>query len=102
LIDVAPELVSELQRLLAEEGESELASQAAQLCIVERCRCGDFFCSTFYTAPRLARCFGSGHRTIALEPDAGYLNVDVVGANIVQIEILYRADLRAKIHAALP
>jgi hypothetical protein len=36
------------------------------------------------------------------DPEAGFLNVDVVGANIVQIEILYRDDLRAKIHAALP
>jgi hypothetical protein len=102
LIDAAPELVSELQQLLAQEGEPELASQVAQLCIVERCRCGDFFCSTFYTASRPTGPFGPGHRTIALTPEAGYLNVDVVGANIVQVEILYRDDLRTKIQAALP
>jgi hypothetical protein len=102
LIEVAPELVSELQRLLTQEGEPELASQVAQICIVERCRCGDYFCSTIHTAPRPAGWFGPGHRTIALDPEFGYLNVDVVGTKIVQIEILYRDELRAKIHAALP
>jgi hypothetical protein len=102
VIDVVPELVSELQRLLTERGEPALAAQVAQLRIIDRCRCGDHFCSTFYTAPRPTGAFGPGHRTIALVPETGYLNVDVVGYDIVQIELLYRDDLKAKIHAAMP
>jgi hypothetical protein len=30
------------------------------------------------------------------------LNVDVIGSEIVAIEVLYRDDLRIKIHAAAP
>jgi len=52
LRDVAPELVAELQSLLADEGENGLAAQVAELAIWELCSCGDTFCSTFYTAPR--------------------------------------------------
>jgi hypothetical protein len=92
----------ELQRLLTKEGEPALASEAVQLRIVARCRCGEDFCSTFYTVLRPIGTFGHGHRTIALAPEIGYLNVDVVGSDIVQIEVLYRDDLKAKIHAAVP
>jgi hypothetical protein len=102
LIEIAPELVSELQRLLIQEGEPVLASQVAQVCIVDRCRCGDDFCATFYTAPRPKGPWGPGHRTIALQPKSGYLNVDVVESDIAQIEVLYRDELKAKIHSALP
>jgi hypothetical protein len=100
--DVAPELVAELQQLLSQEGEHALAKKAFELTIVERCRCGDFFCATFFTAPRAEGPFGPGHRTIALDPKSGMLNVDVVGTDIVQIEVLYRDDIRIKICAAVP
>jgi hypothetical protein len=30
------------------------------------------------------------------------LNVDVVGSQIVQVEVLFRDELRIKIHAAAP
>jgi hypothetical protein len=49
---IAPELVTELQSLLMELGEHGLATQTAELAIVELCSCGDAFCSTFYTARR--------------------------------------------------
>ncbi len=102
LKNVAPELVSELQRLLAEEGEHDLAAQVETILIVDRCRCGDHFCATFYAVPRPGGPWGAGHRTIALSPEKGYLNVDVLGPKIVEVEILYRDDLKAKIHAAMP
>jgi hypothetical protein len=102
LIDVAPELVSELERLLVQAGESRLAAHANSLRIVDRCRCGDDFCATFYTRPRPVGAYGSGHRTIALSPETGYLNVDAVGPDIAQVEVLFRDELKAKIHAAIP
>ena len=86
LIDVAPELALELARLLVQEGESSLASQVNDLRIVDRCRCGDDFCATFYTAPPPAGAWDPGHRTIALVPETGYLNVDAIGPDIVQVE----------------
>jgi hypothetical protein len=79
-----------------------LATQVADLTIVDRCRCGDDFCATFYTVGRPNGPFGPGHYTIALSPLVGMLNVEVIGSQIVQIEVLYRIDLRTKIHAAVP
>ena len=100
LIDVAPNLVLELEQMLVEEGEPALSAQVAGLRIVDRCRCGDDFCASFFTAPRPVGSYGPGHRTIALAPALGYLNVDVVGGDIVQVEVLYRDDVKAEIHAA--
>lgn len=102
LVDVAPELVSELERLPVQEGESGLAAQVKDLRIVDRCRCGDDFCAAFYTAPRPAGAWGPDHRTIALAPEMGDLNVDVVGRDIVLVEVLFRDELKANIHAAVP
>jgi hypothetical protein len=101
LYDVAPELCAELHALLLEKGEGSLAVQVDQLQIVDRCRCGDDFCSTFHTAPYKVP-YGPGHFTVALDAETGMLNIDVVGNKIVCVEVLYREDIRAKIHAALP
>ena len=101
LRDVASELVSELQRLLTEQGEHGLAAQAAELAIVEHCPCGDAFCSTFYTAARPNGAYGSGLQAILLTPQRGMLIIDVVGSDIVGVEILYRDELRTKIRAAV-
>ena len=68
LVDVVPELVSELERLLIQEGDSGLAACVGALRIVDGCRCSDNFCATFYTAPRPVGAFGPGHRTVALAP----------------------------------
>ncbi len=101
LQDIAPELVEELQRLLTDEGRPELADQSAELVVVDRRRCGDDFCASFYTAPPCGP-LGPDHYTIALSPKEGMLNVDVVGARIVYVEALYRDNLRNEIHTAVP
>jgi hypothetical protein len=100
--DVTPELVTELQRLLRRAGESAVAEQVAHLVMVDRCRCGDSFCASFYTAPRPVGRFGPGHRTIPLLSENGILNVDVIGSTIVHVEVLRRDELRCKICAAVP
>jgi hypothetical protein len=52
--EVFPELVTELVRLLEEEGERELAICAWDLRLVAECGCGDSFCQSFRskTTPR--------------------------------------------------
>jgi hypothetical protein len=70
--------------------------------MVDRCRCGDDFCATFYTAPPPLGSFGPGHQTVALSPREGMLNIDVVGTKIVQIEVLCREELRKRVQAAIP
>lgn len=52
LSNVLPALAIELEQLLKNQGEAELAAQVVQLTIVDRCRCGDDFCSSFYTLPK--------------------------------------------------
>jgi len=99
---VLPALASELEQLLTEEGESDLSAQVSELNIVDRCRCGDDFCATFYTEPRPKGRYGSGHRNIALEPSKGMLILDVVGSRIACVEVLYRDEIRKALHGALP
>ena len=99
---VATEFGEEIQKLLLEAGESPLASQVNELMIFDRCRCGDDFCSTFYTAPHPQGPWGPDHRTVALSPRAGILNIDLVGVKIVCVEVLYREEIKVKIHAAGP
>jgi hypothetical protein len=101
LVEVAPELVAELEHLLVRQGEAALADQVSDLLLVERCRRGDGFCGSFYTAPPPVGPFGWGHRTIPLSSDTGILTVDVIGSEIVHVEILYRDDLRETIIAAM-
>jgi len=101
LIDVLPQLVAELEQLLTGEGESALSAQVSELNIVDRCRCGDDFCATFYTEPRPKGRYGSGHRNISLEPSKGMLILDVVGSRIACVEVLYRDEIQKALHAAL-
>jgi hypothetical protein len=44
-----PELSAELEQLLRVSGEHLSAEQIPGLRVLERCRCGDDFCATFYT-----------------------------------------------------
>src|SRR5689334_6753949 len=78
LVDAFPTLCDEIRHLLNEAGESHLAAPLERLSIVDRCRCGDDFCATFYTAPRPVGTYGKGHRCVSLEPAKGMVILDVV------------------------
>ena len=56
--EILPLLALELEQLLNNQGEVELAAQVSQLAIVDRCRCGDDFCSSFYTQPKPEGSYG--------------------------------------------
>lgn len=100
LHDVAPELAVELTKLLIEAGELALADRIKDLAIHDRCRCGDTFCSSFYTVAEHTTPYPKGFRTLALKP--GELHLDVLGTAILHIEVLFRDDLKPKIQAAVP
>jgi hypothetical protein len=102
LTDTLPAFASELRRLLEEQGEVELASQVPGLTILDRCRCGDDFCATFYTQPKPDDAYGPGHRNVRLMPEEGMLILDVVGGEIACVEVLDREDVREKLDAVLP
>lgn len=102
LTDALPEFAAELQQLLIEEGEPELAAQVPALAIHDRCRCGDGICSTFYTHTRPEGAYGPGHRNVALTPEEGMLILDVVNGEIMCVEVLDREDIRHKLEEILP
>lgn len=103
LTDTLPAFAAELRQLLIQKGESELAARVPGLMIVDRCRCEDTNCGTFYVQPKPNGSFGPGHRNVRLLPDDGALLIlDVVAGNIVAVELLDRPRVREKLDAALP
>ncbi|MGB7497160.1 MAG: hypothetical protein WBR26_11545 [Candidatus Acidiferrum sp.] len=102
LVEILPAFAAELQRLLTEKGEPELAVQVPSLRIFERCSCGDDFCGTFYTQPKPKGAYGPGHRNVVLAPDDGTVILDVVEDQICCVEVLDRPEIREKLNAVLP
>jgi hypothetical protein len=102
MVEALPELSDEIVRLLLQEGEDGLAHQVPRLHIVDRCRCGDDFCSCFYTAPKPSGGFGLNHRNVELHPDEGMLILDVVDDRIHQVEVLFRDEVRSVLNSVMP
>jgi hypothetical protein len=100
--ETLPVLSQELEQLLKDTGEAELASQVSGLEILDRCRCGDDFCASFYTQPKPNGAYGPGHRNVILEPAKGMLILDVVHDLIAHVEILHRDEIRQELLAILP
>jgi hypothetical protein len=97
-----PDLVNELTSLLRKKNEKELLEQVPLLRLVARCRCGDDFCATLYTAPKPKGAYGPNHESLSLDPSSGQLILDLVDRKIVCIEILFREDLRSKVLQLFP
>lgn len=102
LSEILPALALELEQLLKNQGEAELAAQVSQLTVIDRCRCGEDFCSSFYTQPKPEGGYGPSHRSFDLDAADGMLLVDVVAEKIAHVEVLNRADVRRDLLAALP
>ena len=102
LADILPEFALELERLLARVGAPELAAQVPGLMVVDRCRCEDSFCSSFYTQPKPEGRYGPGHDCLDLDADEGMVVLDVVAGAIVHVEVLNRADIRTKLLSQIP
>jgi len=102
LSEILPQLARELEQLLQKKGELGLAAQVPQLAIVDRCRCGDDFCSSFYTQPKPEGAYGPGLECMNLDAADGMLILDVVAGTIAHVEVLYRDEIRQTLIAALP
>jgi hypothetical protein len=102
LVEMLPGLSAELQRLLTERNEVELAAQVPDLNVVDRCRCGDDFCAMFYVLPMPEGVYGPQHRNVALTPKEGMLILDVVANKIAAVEVLYRDEIRQKLLTEFP
>jgi hypothetical protein len=97
-----PEFSSELETLLLQSGRTSLAREVAQLWIVDRCRCGDDFCATFYTAPKPQGKYGPKHENIELSPENGMIILDLVDGVIQCVEVLYRDEVRSELQSIMP
>ena len=81
----APVFAAELEALLRDAGEHELAASVNGVRIVQPCTCGDDFCASFYTIKRNKSKSGRSRRgSVEIEPAALYL--DVSDGQIVQVE----------------
>src|SRR5579884_3454605 len=60
---------------------------------VDRCRCGESFCSTFFVQPPPVGSYGPTHYNVELDPEQGTLILDVVDGRIACVEVLYRDDI---------
>lgn len=100
--EALPELSSELARLLLQKGENDLADQVVKLRIVDKCRCGDDFCSSFYTTPKPSGSYGPKHRSVELQPDNGMLILDVVNDQIHHVEVVYRDEVQSVLKSLFP
>jgi hypothetical protein len=94
LANLLPEFANELQVLLKKQGQTELAAQVPGLRVVDRCRCGDDFCATFYTQPEPQGSCGPGLECMDLDAHEGRVIVDVVDGTIMNVEVLYRDEIR--------
>lgn len=63
LQDGLPDLADELTALLSSQHEGALAEQVPLLRLTDRCRCGDDFCATLYTAPKPEGAYGPNHES---------------------------------------
>lgn len=102
LIDLFPELAAELEQLLLEQGEADLARQIPTLGVIDRCHCGDDFCGTFYVLPKPKGAYGPDHRNVSLEPKEGMLILDVVRERIAAVEVLCRDAVRRRLLIEFP
>jgi len=102
LSTVDPEFSSELRQLLTAAGEDALAAQVASLDVVDRCRCGEAQCATFYTQPKPAGAYGPGLRSVQLSPNLGMLILDVVEERIACVEVLDDDRFRRRLLLACP
>jgi hypothetical protein len=102
LKDALPGLADELAQLLVAAERQPLADQVPGLSIVDRCRCGDDFCASFYTLPKPDGSYGAGLECIDLDVENGMIILDVVNGCIAHVEVLYRDEVRRNLIAALP
>jgi hypothetical protein len=87
--DVLPRLARGISQELLELGETALAAQVHDLRVRQPCPCPDKFCQSFYTENHTAGTpYGGDHRTVPLLPEGVMVNLDVVGGQIVHVEII--------------
>jgi hypothetical protein len=100
IAEAFPSLATDLQQLLSKRSGSELAAQVPAQQIVDRCRCGDDFCASFYTQPKPTGRYPT--EIIELDTTEGMLILEVVDRAIAHVEVLNREGVRKVLLNAIP
>lgn len=96
LVDALPEFAAELSRGLADLGYKKLATSVNSIVIVERCKCDETGCITFYAAPKTSVTSQRPCNT-AIPAVKGLTCVQYIGQQIVWVEVLGRPEDRKKL-----
>lgn len=92
-----PEFSAEIEQLLRQAGEPELAQQIAELWIGNRCRCGTVLCGAFQVehlpSAVLSLSPNRGPRSVRIAAKDGVVSVDVVDGEIRRIDAANRDDV---------
>ena len=97
-----PELTREIVEFLERTGRTDLANTVPELHIVDRCRCGDSFCSTLYTQHHNGRRPGAECETLEIAPESGMIMLHIADNHITEIEVLFRGEMRQRLLSMLP
>lgn len=95
MVDVVPELAQEIERELQASDYAELADQVTGLRMLKSCGCGDDFCASFRTAP--PQDGPTRRQRFGVPLDNHHLIIHVLEGAIVEVEVLFRDDLRPRI-----
>ena len=96
LVEALPRLAAEIEDGLRAAGTVELAAQVPELRVTLRCTCEVEGCSSFHTGHRpMVRWMRRG-RQVEIPGVEGAVTVDVVGGEIVYVEVLFRDDVRTR------
>ena len=101
LVDALPAFAAELRETLVRSRLRKLVACIDDLPIVDRCRCGDDFCATFYAVPRPRTGWGKAKRTEMLQADKGMIIVDYEDRRILCVEVLFRDDVRKRLNTVM-
>lgn len=102
LVASLPEFSRELKELLIAAGEPALAVQIDRLEIVAKCGCHDDFCASFDTARKPFERFGEWRPSVEVQPAQGMILLHLFGDTIIQVEVLYRDDVRSRLLSLEP
>lgn len=100
LAEALPEVAAELVRGFVNAGRPDLAAQVRELALVDRCRCGDDFCATFYTQPNESWEGRVVERFVLDMP--GIICLHTVDGVVARVELLDRAEVRDRLRELFP
>lgn len=101
LIRVMPDVADELNAGFKEIGRYDLAAKVAGLELVDRCRCENEFCATFYTQPKASLAKPKEVEELII-PMQGLMCIQLDRGQVVWVELLYRPEVREKLKILLP